>query len=226
MNNSFNDNKDLNSNEVSYTMIKVIILLVTLQISRIIIKQLVFLYLPYSKLNEMLISMFIMSLFIFFIISKAKKENLKLDVFSYIKSNESRNYYILVTVCILLLILTSPSFISKPSLESLTPLLYTIIMIPIYEEILFRAYIWNVLKKEHEDDRKTYFLTTALFSLYHIGYVDRIIMTSGLNKIAWIIFIKCSLMLSYGILIGFFRYKIKNSYSCILVHSFINIFAR
>ena len=26
MNNSFNDNKDLNSNEVSYTMIKVIIL--------------------------------------------------------------------------------------------------------------------------------------------------------------------------------------------------------
>ena len=114
-----------------------------------------------------------------------------IDVFSYIKSNESRNYYILVTVCILLLILTSPSFISKPSLESLTPLLYTIIMIPIYEEILFRAYIWNVLKKEHEDDRKVYFLTTALFSLYHIGYVDRIIMTSGLNKIAWIIFIKC-----------------------------------
>ena len=45
-------------------------------------------------------------------------------------------------------------------------------------------------------------------------------------KIAWIIFIKCSLMLSYGIFIGFFRYKIKNSYSCILVHSFINIFAR
>ena len=163
MNNSFNDNKDLNSNEVSYTMIKIIILLATLQISRIIIKQLVFLYLPYSKLNEMLISMFIMSLFIFFIISKAKKENLKLDVFSYIKSNESRNYYILVTVCILLLILTSPSFISKPSLESLTPLLYTIIMIPIYEEILFRAYIWNVLKKEHEDDRKTYFWLLPYF---------------------------------------------------------------
>ena len=38
MNNSFNDNKDLNSNEVSYTMIKIIILLVTLQLSRIIIK--------------------------------------------------------------------------------------------------------------------------------------------------------------------------------------------
>ena len=58
------------------------------------------------------------------------------------------------------------------------------------------------IEKEHEDDRKTY-LTTALFSLYHIGYVDRIIMTSGLNKIAWIIFIKCSLMLSYGIFIDF-----------------------
>lgn len=226
MNNNFNDNIGLDNNETSYTMIKIIILLFALQISRILIKQVAFLYLPYSKLNDILISMVIIIFFVICIICKAKREDMALDIFSYINSHEARAYYILVTVCILLLILTSPSFTSKPSLESLVPLLYTIIMLPIYEEILFRSYLWNVLKKEHEDERKIYFITTVLFSLYHIGYIDTIIMDSGLNEVALYVFIKCSLMLSYGIFIGFFRYKIKNSYSCILVHSFLNIFGK
>ena len=39
MNNSFNNNTELNNNENSYTMIKIIILLIGLQISRIILKQ-------------------------------------------------------------------------------------------------------------------------------------------------------------------------------------------
>lgn len=225
MNSNFN-NMDLNNNETSFTMIRIIILLVVLQISRILIKQLIFLYLPYSKLNDTLISMFIMLFFVFFIIYKAKREEVQLNVFSYMESNETRNYYILVTVCILLLVLTSPSFTIKPSFYSIAPLLYTIIVIPIYEEILFRSYIWNILKKEYEDNRKIYFINTVLFTIYYIGYVDMIIKASGLNKIGWVLFIKCSLMLSYGIFVGFFRYKFKNSYSCILVHSFINIFGR
>ena len=226
MNNNFNDNTELNNSETSYTMIKIIVLLVGLQASRIIFKQIAFLFFDNNKFNDILISMIIIFSLTLFLIYKAKKENISLDIFSYMKSKEAKIYYAMVTGCIVMLIFTSPYFSDNPSTLRLITLLYSAVMIPIYEEILFRAYIWNVLKKEHEDDRKTYFLTTALFSLYHIGYVDRIIMTSGLNKIVWVMFIKCSLMLSYGIFIGFFRYKIKNSYSCILVHSFINIFAR
>ena len=45
MNNSFNNNTELNNNENSYTMIKIIILLIGLQISRIILKQGAFLLL-------------------------------------------------------------------------------------------------------------------------------------------------------------------------------------
>ncbi|WP_455538583.1 CPBP family glutamic-type intramembrane protease [Terrisporobacter sp.] len=226
MSNNFNENVKLNNNDISFTMIKIIILLITLQISRIIIKQIMFLFLPKNNLNDILISICIMLFFIFFIIWKAKKEETHLDVFSYMMSNETKIYYILVTVCILILIFISPSFISKLSFESLVSLLYTIIIIPIYKEILFRSYIWSILIKEHEDQRKVYFITSVLFSLYHIGYIDTIIMTSGFNKMALIIFAKCSLMLSYGIFIGFFRYKIKNSYSCMLVHGFLNIIGR
>ena len=72
MNNSFNDNIELNSNETLYTMIKIILLLITLQMSRIILKQAVFIFFDYSKFNDILISMIIMIFFTLFIIYKSK----------------------------------------------------------------------------------------------------------------------------------------------------------
>lgn len=225
MNNSFNDNVELKNNN-SYTMIKIIVLLSGLQISRIVLKHVAFLFMDYNKLNDVIISMIIMFFLALFIIFKAKKEDISLNIFSYMKSMESKIYYFFVTGSVAILIFTSPSFSTRPSIESILPLIYTAIIIPVYEEIIFRSYIWGVLEKENKEEIKTYFLTTILFSLYYIGYVDAVIMASGFNRIGLIIFIKCSLMLSYGIFIGFFRYKIKNAYSCILIHSFINIFGR
>lgn len=221
-----NNSNGLNNNENSYTMIKIVALLIGLQISRIVLKQSAFLFLSYNKFNDVLISLVIIFLLTLFVISISKKEKISLDIFSYMKNKESKVYYFIVTGALLLLIFMSPSFSTKISIETILPLLYTTVMIPIYEELLFRSYIWNVLKNENEDEIKVYLLTTVLFSIYHIGYIDAVIMTSGFNHMILIILIKCSLMLSYGFFVGFFRYRIKNSYSCILVHSFINLFGR
>ena len=49
MNNNFNDNTELNNSETSYTMIKIIVLLVGLQASRIIFKQIAFLFFDNNK---------------------------------------------------------------------------------------------------------------------------------------------------------------------------------
>lgn len=226
MNNNLNDNATIKQNNNLNIMIRIIILLTGLQVGRIILKESAFLFLSYSKLNDIIISMIVIFLLTLFIIYKSKKENISLDVFSYMKNKESKIYYLIITGAIILLIFTSPSFSAEPSTESLLILIYTAIMLPIYEEIIFRSYIWNILKEENKNEIKTYLLTTVLFSLYHIGYIDAVIITSGFKYVLLIIFIKCSLMLSYGLFIGFFRYKIKNSYSCILIHSFINIFGR
>ena len=226
MNNNFNDNTELNNSETSYTMIKIIVLLVGLQASRIIFKQIAFLFFDNNKFNDILISMIIIFSLTLFLIYKAKKENISLDIFSYMKSKEAKIYYAMVTACIVMLIFTSPYFSDNPSTLRLITLLYSAVMIPIYEVIIFRSYIWNVLKNDNIDELKIYFITTALFSLYYTGYIDTIIMNGGFINITWTVFIKCSMMLSYGLFIGFFRYKIKNSYSCMLIHSFINIFGR
>lgn len=224
MNNKINDNFELSNKGNYFTVIKIIFLLVGLQIIRMILKKSAFLFFPHNKFNDVLISIIIIFILTLFIIYKSKQERIRLDIFSYMKSKESKTYYFMVTGAILLLIFNSPFFIRNPSIETLLYLLYITIMIPIYEEIIFRSYIWNILKKENMNEIKIYFLTTLLFSVYHIGYIDRIIDINGFNNIGVIIFIKCSLMLSYGLFIGFFKYKIKNSYSCMLVHSFINIF--
>lgn len=147
MNNSFNNNTELNNNENSYTMIKIIILLIGLQISRIILKQGAFLFLSYNKFNDILISMSIMFFFTIFIMYKSKKENILLNIFSYMENKESKIYYLIVTSALVLLIFTSPSFSSKPSVKTILPLLYTTVMTPIYEELIFRSYIWKVLEK-------------------------------------------------------------------------------
>ena len=52
MNKSINDNIELNYNEKSYTMINIIVFLIGLQISRIVLKQSAFLFLPYNKFND------------------------------------------------------------------------------------------------------------------------------------------------------------------------------
>lgn len=226
MNNNFNENIELINNENSYTMIKIIVLLIALQISGIVLREGMFIFLPYSELNDILISMITMFLLTLFIIYKCKKEKISLGVFSFTKNKESKIYYFLVSICILFLIFISPSFSMRPSLETLLPLIYTAIMIPIYEEFIFRSYIWGILENENINEMKIYFLTTILFALYNIGYIGSSIITNGFNHMAIIIFIKLLSILSYGLFIGFFRYKIKNTYFCILIHSFINIFGR
>lgn len=226
MDNEFNNNIDLNNNQNSFTMIKIIVLLTTFQIIRILSKQIVFIFVHKNEFNEILISIIVMILLGVYIIYKAKKEDISLNIFSYMNTKESKIYYILLTSLILFLIITSPSFIYNISIYTLIPLIYSTIIIPIYEELIFRSYLWSILEKEYKNEFKVYLITTILFSLWHVGYADSIIMKIGFNNIAFIMFIKCSLMISYGLIIGFLRYKIKNSYSSMLIHSFINIFGR
>ncbi|MEG0856266.1 MAG: CPBP family intramembrane glutamic endopeptidase [Terrisporobacter sp.] len=211
-------------NNSSYTLLKIIILLISLQIIRIVVKQTTFIFIKENNFNDCLISMTIMITLTLLIVYKSKKENISLNVFSYMKTKESKMYYILLTLLIFILIFTSPLITSDISIGTILPFIYSTIIIPVYEEIIFRSYIWGKLEGEYESNFKVYMVTTTLFALWHIGYIDSIAMVAGYSSLWFVVFIKCSVMLSYGLFIGYFRYKIKNSYSCMLIHSFINIF--
>jgi len=104
-------------------------------------------------------------------------------------------------------------------------LLYGSIVTPIFEELIFRGYIWNKLNDIFEKEWITYIVSAVLFALWHLGYVDSIAfrMETGLaNVMLW----KAITGLCYGVVLGALRLKTKNCYSTMLLHGVMNIFGR
>jgi membrane protease YdiL (CAAX protease family) len=98
-------------------------------------------------------------------------------------------------------------------------------VIPIFEEMIFRGYIWNKLNVVFEKEWITYIVSTLLFALWHIGYIDAIafrVETGLVIAMFW----KVITGLCFGVVLGAVRYKTKNSYSTILLHGIMNIFGR
>ena len=195
MNNNYYENIEINNHDALYTIIKIVLLLLTLQITRIVLKQIAFLFFYYSKFNEMVVSIITIFFLILsnlphrfksiyqresnypgatiprgVILYKSRKEKINLGVFSYMKSSESKGYYIVVTICILMLSIISSDIINNPSIENIINLIYYSMIIPIYEEIIFRSYIWENLKKDNKNEWKIYIITTILAALFQIGY--------------------------------------------------------
>jgi len=56
------------------------------------------------------------------------------------------------------------------------------IFCPIFEEIIFRGYIWNKLKNSKYDDISLIFITGALFGLFHLTYYYEIAYATSFYK--------------------------------------------
>lgn len=130
------------------------------------------------------------------------------------------------TVLMLLFLIITPVITKNYKLFSILSLLYNGIITVIFEELIFRGYI----SKEIESITSNlfaYIFSSILFGVWHLGYVDTVIWrTSMFNpdaNIFIIMFWKILTGLIIGLLLGFFRYKNKNVYSSVLIHSFINI---
>lgn len=121
-------------------------------------------------------------------------------------------------------------FISAPSnftegFQGIMLLVYSCIITPIFEELIFRGYVWNKLNMIFIKEWKTYIICTILFALWHIGYISSIAfrVESGLaNVMMW----KVITGLCFGIVLGAIRLRTKNTYSTILIHGILNLFGR
>lgn len=100
------------------------------------------------------------------------------------------------------------------------------IMSPIFEEILFRGYIWNRLKEKQFDDITIVVTTAIFFGLFHLaGYYEIDYATSFFKDaphLANILHQKVLANIGYGFFLGFLRYKSKNLYLPFIVHSILN----
>lgn len=201
----------------------IVTILVFLQFLRIIFKSLIFGVLDRTILMDVIISSIYMLIFIGLFVAIIKRRKIELQIFPV---NFSAKYEIF-TVAVLAFIIVTPVITRNYSLTNIISLLYGAVITVVFEEILFRGFVYAAIKQK-KNDLTAFMLSTILFGIWHLGYIDTIIWRTSLffpnSDISQIMFWKVVTGLSIGALLGFCRYKSKNVYMAILVHTLINTF--
>lgn len=206
------------------TLLLLILELTFIQGIRIISKKLFFSFFEQTLIVDTIFSILFMAIAMSILLRISKREQLALKLFppKFTKS------YFAFTFIVAVIIGITPIVTNSIALYDVLSLIYGAMVTPIFEEALFRGFVWTRLEKYGE--RFAYFSVTILFALWHIGYIDTIIWRVGLfdstASIPQIMFWKVITGSIYGITLGAIRYKTKNTYAAILLHAFMNTFGR
>ncbi|MEG3224587.1 MAG: abortive infection protein [Methanobacteriales archaeon Met13] len=102
------------------------------------------------------------------------------------------------------------------------------LVIPAFEELLFRGYIWGKIENSLEMAERsvlTWIIVTLLFSIWHLGYLDVfIIHPLGGGNLIMLLASKLAIGLVLGLLVGYTRLKTRKTYASFLLHGLWNVF--
>jgi len=197
-----------------------IVLMAIIQLILLGFKQLTFLFVERTNFSDSMATMFGMIILSGLFILFAKKQKVTLSVFP----RTFNKYYIAGTLIFVILLVATPSNYFE-GFQAIILLFYGSVITPIFEELIFRGYIWNKLNTAIKKEWGTYLVTTVLFGVWHLGYIESIAfkVEAGLAKI---MLMKVIVGLVYGVVLGALRLKTKNNYSTILLHGVMNIFGK
>ena len=201
----------------------IILFLTLLQVGRIVFKNLVFDIFDRNLLSDVIVSMVYMIIVICISSIILRKKNINLNFFP----KKFNMKYKLFTIFVLLFFIVTPIITKNYELYNILSLVYNAIITVIFEELIFRGLIFKEISSM-KNDLIAYIVSTILFGIWHLGYIDTIIWRTSLfspdANIANIMFWKVITGIIIGVILGFFRYKNKNVYTSMLVHTFINTF--
>ena len=102
------------------------------------------------------------------------------------------------------------------------------LVVPAFEELLFRGYLWNNMQNSLKGKRSgliTWITITLLFGLWHIGYIDVFLIHPKEFAVMPLLVGKIKIGLILGAIVGFIRLKTNKVYGSFLFHGFWNILA-
>lgn len=198
---------------------KIILMIVSLQIIRIAVRRVLLLFIPITELSLNILNMVIFIIYTYLLVKYCKKNKIDLRVF---KVNNKNAYLLLISIFIILFIINL--LLNKFSMNNIFKILYGTITLPIFEELLFRGYIWSRLLKMFKNEMYVYIITTLLFSIYSVFYIDSAILLKVFSF--GLIIFKLVIGLLFGLITGFVRYKTKNTFSSMIVSSIMNMVSK
>lgn len=140
----------------------------------------------------------------------------------------SKHIY-LILGAILLFLIFSPFFLF--SVETGVMGVIFGLVVPAFEELLFRGYLWNNVQNKLDNCQiqrsgiLTLVIITALFSIWHIGYTDVFLIHPLHADLKIMIISKLMIGLVLGGIVGLIRLKTGKVYGSFLFHAFWNVFA-
>jgi len=172
------------------------------------------------RIVESVLSILILSVFL--IIKRPSLQNMGLSLRDIRPT--VRNLYILGISLVLLMVLSS--FFFMDNLSSTMNLRFGLVS-PLFEEMLFRGYLWYRLKKSGVADISIIFITGIFFGLFHMfGYYEYSYETGFLTEtqlMLKVVLQKILLNIPFGLLLGYLRYKAKKLYPSFIIHALNNI---
>jgi len=198
----------------------ILLLMVVLQALLYGIQRLIFLFVERTDFFDHMATMAGMVVLTIFYVLVFKMRGIELSVFP----KKFGTGYIIVTAATIVLLVVNPANYFGGA-EAIWMNVFASIVTPIFEELIFRGYIWNKLNTIFSKEWKTYLVSIVLFGFWHLGYISSIafrVETGLANAMMW----KVIVGLCFGVVLGAVRLKTKNCYSTILLHGVMNLFGR
>lgn len=129
-------------------------------------------------------------------------------------------FYIIATVIAAVILITTPSNFTG-GYQAILLLVYGSLVTPVFEELIFRGYLWNKMKSVFSKEFYVCICSIALFTFWHIGYMIPQIIEENWTSVLW----KLAAGLAYGTVLGLVRLKCKNCYITMLIHGVMNVFS-
>ncbi len=105
------------------------------------------------------------------------------------------------------------------------------VVVPVYEELLFRGYGWTKIRQagRHYPEWITLAVVTILFGAWHLGYGDILLLRAipynfaTEPPLATAVLLKLGAALVLGLVSGIVRWRTGHVYGSILIHGFWNL---
>ena len=137
--------------------------------------------------------------------------------------------YILLGTLTMVLVLST--YFLQPDLLPIN--INAAIVVPVFEEILFRGWGWHQLERTQTAKGSGFIhwlVISLLFGLWHFGYLDiYLLKVAPANPgMDWGVFFLMKFLTTFviGLLVGLPRWRSGRVYGSIILHSLINIFGR
>ncbi|MDU2197763.1 MAG: CPBP family intramembrane glutamic endopeptidase [Peptostreptococcaceae bacterium] len=211
-------------------IIDVILILFVVQLARINIKFILLKQLNFNLVNLIIttaISFALLGILLLLILKNNEIFNpTSLKIVNMFNQNNKQIRMVLGIIVILTFMITQ-YFEDAYNIYNIGLSVLLIIIIPIFEELLFREYLWNYLTNHIKNVMIVFISITILYAFYQVGYIDIIRQYISItNKPGYIIDIVTSSMMKafiMGSILGAVKVKLKDTYICMLLHALFSI---